>query len=166
MRLYGIAWDEGYFFHPDERQIMFVVDALSFPWPPDWSILFSPESPWNPRFFAYGSFPIYLLRIITGVVKRVVGDFAVLRQGYLVGRVLSTLFDVGTVYLLYHLGRKLYDRVIGLLSGAFLAFTVLHIQLSHFYSVDTLLVFFVVLTISLCVDLFRRPSWSVTLAVG
>ncbi len=166
LRLYGIAWDDGYFFHPDERQIMFVADALSFPWPPDWSLLFSPESPWNPRFFAYGSFPIYLLRITAGIVKRVAGDFAILREGYLLGRVLSALFDVGTVYLICGLGRKLYGKVVGLLSGGLVAVTVLHIQLSHFYTVDALLTFFVVLTISLCVDLFRQPSWRAALFLG
>ncbi|MEA3407035.1 MAG: glycosyltransferase family 39 protein [Chloroflexota bacterium] len=166
LRVYGIAWDGGYLFHPDERQIMFVVDALSFPWPPDWSVLLSPESPWNPHFFAYGSFPIYLLRIATGIVAQFKGDFRVLRQGYLLGRALSALFDVGTVYLTYRLGRKLYGKAVGLLSGGLLACAVLHIQLSHFYTVDTLLVFFVVWTVSLCVDLSRLPSWSIALPLG
>lgn len=166
LRLYGMVWDGGYFFHPDERQIMFVTEALSFPWPPDWSVLFSPQSPWNPRFFAYGSFPIYLLRIAAGVVRQFKDDFVLLREGYLLGRALSALFAVGTVYLIYRLGKKIYDRVVGLLSAGLLAFTVLHIQLSHFYTVDTLLCFFVVLTILQCVDLFRQPSWGAALPLG
>jgi hypothetical protein len=55
LRLYDLDWDRGYLFHPDERQIIIVVDGLSFPWPPDWRLLLSPKSPWNPGFFAYGS---------------------------------------------------------------------------------------------------------------
>jgi len=43
LRLYHIAWDGGYLFHPDERQILVVADELSFPWPPRWSLLLSPK---------------------------------------------------------------------------------------------------------------------------
>mgnify|MGYP000846210008 CR=1 FL=1 len=63
LRLYGIQWDGGYLFHPDERQILVVADGLSFPWPPRLATLLSPASPWNPHFFSYGSLPIYLLRL-------------------------------------------------------------------------------------------------------
>ena len=144
LRLYGLSWDGGYLFHPDERQIIIVVHRISFPWPPDFSLLLTPESPWNPRFFAYGSLPIYLLRLCATLAGRFRPEMATLGASYVVGRVLSVLFDVGTVYLVYHMGRRLYDRWAGLLAAALVAVTVLHIQLAHFYAVDTLLTLFVV----------------------
>lgn len=158
LRLYDVSWDRGYLFHPDERQILIVVDSLSFPWPPDWSVLLTPESPWNPRFFAYGSLPIYLLRVCASLAGKLNPEFATLGASYVVGRVLSALHDVGTVYLVYCLGRELYDDRTGLLAAGLLSLTVLHIQLSHYYAVDTLLAFFVVLTVLLAVDVMRRPG--------
>jgi len=166
LRLYGLDWDLGYLFHPDERQVLLVVDSLSFPWPPDWRALLSAKSPWNPGFFAYGSLPIYLLRICASTVGLVDMNYATLNLSYVVGRVLSALFDVGTVFLLYLLGRKLFDAAIALLGALFAALAVLHIQLSHFYTVDTVLTFWVVLAVLLAVSLSRRPTWRRGLWVG
>src|SRR6266567_4145995 len=60
LRLYGLNWDQGNSFHPDERQIMFHVTVLS--WPHSLAQFLDPvNSPLNPHFFAYGSFPLYLL---------------------------------------------------------------------------------------------------------
>src|SRR5512140_1881772 len=63
LRFYSIAWDGGYLFHPDERKIVLVASALG--WPSSPGEFFSTESPLNPKFFAYGSFPIYLLRALS-----------------------------------------------------------------------------------------------------
>lgn len=153
-----LMWDEGYLFHPDERQIYIIADSLSFPWPPDWGLLFSPSSPWNPGFFAYGSLPIYLLRICANLAGLIRPGLDTLNDIHLVGRALSALFDAGAIYLVYRLGHKLYNDWVGLLAAAFVTLSVLHIQLSHFYTVDTLLTFFVILVVSTAVDLARRPT--------
>ena len=57
----------------------------------------------------------------------------------LAGRALSALADVGTVALVFLLGSRMYDRRTGLLASALVAVSVLHVQLSHFLTVDTLL---------------------------
>ncbi|MHB0858527.1 MAG: glycosyltransferase family 39 protein [Anaerolineae bacterium] len=165
LRLYNVSWDGGFLFHPDERQILMVTDRLSFPWP-DLALLFSPESPWNPAFFAYGSLPIYLLRILSWIAGAFDARLATLESTYLVGRVLSALFDVGSVYLVFVLGRKLFDRETGLLAAVFVALTVLHIQLAHFFAVDTLLTFFVLFTLLAAVDVTRNPSRSRAVWLG
>jgi hypothetical protein len=67
----------------------------------------------------------------------------------LLGRVLSALFDLGTITLIFFLGRRLYNAAIGLVAAACVAVTVLHIQLSHFYAVDTLLTLLVTGTVFL-----------------
>ena len=61
LRMYGLNWDEGQSFtpHPDERAILMKVGDLSFPGPGELGILLDAEkSPWNPRWFPYGSFPL------------------------------------------------------------------------------------------------------------
>ena len=162
-RLYGLSWDDGLFFHPDERQILMVTERLVFPWPPDWRVLLSTESPWNPKFFAYGSLPLYLLRLTTNLVSGADAGYETL---YRVGRALSALFDVGTVALVYLLGRRLYGGVVALLASAFVALAVLHIQLSHFYAVDTLLALLVVATVGVALQVVERPRLSLVLPLG
>ena len=67
LRLYGLNWDQGNSVHPDERQILFHVTALS--WPGSLAQFLVPaNSPLNPHFFAYGSFPLYLLAIIGNIL--------------------------------------------------------------------------------------------------
>jgi len=146
-RFYGLAWDGGYLFHPDERKILLVASELRLP--SNALEFFSTDSPLNPKFFAYGSFPIYLLKLLS-VFAPTPALAAPWREDFigraLLGRALSALFDLGTIALTFLLARRLYDATTGLLAAACLALTVLHIQLAHFYAVDTLLTMLVVAT--------------------
>lgn len=142
LRFYGLDWDRGYLFHPDERQILLVVSNLHFPRLP--LEVFSPDSPLNPKFFAYGSFPIYLLWTLSRFAPAAPAYFVPWLDKNLINvlffaRELSAIFDLGTIVFLYLLARRLYDRTVGLISMACVAVTVLHIQLAHYYAVDTLL---------------------------
>lgn len=148
-RFYGLAWDSGYLFHPDERQILLVVSRVDLP--PSTAEFFSPDSPLNPKFFAYGSLPIYLLKVL-GAFAPVTSYAVPWRDDSLVGlallgRALSGVFDLGTIVLIFLLARRLYNSMVGLIAAACIALTVLHIQLAHFYAVDTLLTFWVVATV-------------------
>lgn len=159
LRLYGLNWDAGNNFHPDERQILFVVTALG--WPNSWAQFFDPvHSPLNPHFFAYGSFPIYLIALIGHLCGLHLHDSTVLPALTLVGRAVSALFDSGTIVLTGCLALVLSRRtkslapwawMVAYLAATLLVFTPLDIQLAHFYTVDTLLAFFVVLTLLACV---------------
>jgi len=158
LRLYGLAWDEGLLFHPDERQIYMQVDQLAFPWPPSAAELLSPDSPWNPRFFAYGSLPLYTLRIVTWLLGLIDPALAGINGFFWSGRALSALLDVGSVALVYAMGKRLFGRAAGLLGAALLALAVLHIQLSHFYAVDTMLACLAMLTLFLALRAAQRLS--------
>jgi hypothetical protein len=68
LRLFNLNWDQGYLFHPDERMILMTIGELKLPWPPNWDVLLSPASPLNPHFFAYGSLPLYLLKVVAHVL--------------------------------------------------------------------------------------------------
>ena len=177
LRLYGLNWDQGNSFHPDERQIMFHVTALS--WPKSLSQFLDPvNSPLNPHFFAYGSFPLYLLAILGNVLTHfwpALGSFTNLT---LVGRVLSALFDSGTILLTGLLGLRLAEDTmpgrphawnLALLAATLVAFTPLQLQLSHFYAVDTMLLFFTVLTVLGCValvDTDKPLRWSLLIGLA
>ena len=165
VRLYGLHWDDGYLFHPDERQILMVASRLRFPWQEP-ALLFSAESPWNPQFFSYGSLPIYLLRVVSSLAALRWPAAGTLSASYVVGRVLSALADVGSIGVLYLLGRRLYGRWVALGAAALMAVTVLHIQLSHFYAVDTLLTLLILATLYLALRLADGPSLERAMAVG
>ncbi len=88
LRLYGINWDQGNSFHPDERQILFHVMALS--WPKSFSQFLNPVTlPLNPHFFAYGSFPLYLLATLGNIIAHVYPGIDTMPNLTLLGRVLS-----------------------------------------------------------------------------
>jgi hypothetical protein len=177
LRIYNVNWDQGNSFQPDERQILFHVTALS--WPTSVSQFLDPaKSPLNPHFFAYGSFPLYLLALVGHLLGYALADPNNFVKLTLLGRVLSALFDSGTVLLsgwLAFLLAKEHSLSAGptwaaaFLATAFVAFTPLQLQLSHFYAVDPILVFFVTLTVLACVALVRseRPLlWSVIAGLG
>jgi hypothetical protein len=67
-----------------------------------------------------------------------------------IGGVLSALVDLGCV-LVYAIASRLFNRKIGLLAAAFSAFTVLDIQQSHFFTMDTFASFFTLLAVYLAV---------------
>lgn len=165
-RLYGVEWDGGFLFHPDERQVYVLVDDLAWPALVDWSKLLTPKSPWNPGFFAYGSLPLYLLRVLASLAGFFEPNLGRLHSIHLVGRPLSAAFDAGTVLLTFHMGRRIKGRWEGLLAALLVTLTVLHIQLSHFYAVDTVLTFFVMLTLVMGARLVDRPTFGRGAAAG
>jgi len=169
LRLYGLDFAQGNNFHPDERQILFHVVQLS--WPSSVAQFFNAAtSPLNPHFFAYGSFPLYLLAAVGNILSRISPALANFASLTLAGRALNALFDAGTILLIGLLGLLLtndrtpgrrYGWSVALLAAGLVAFTPLQLQLSHFYAVDTMLLFFVTLTVFACVVLVDtdKPVW-------
>lgn len=166
LRLFGADWDQGYFFHPDERQVFYVTEELRLPHPLTLQALLDPESTWNPDFFAYGSLPMYLLRLATDLLERVSPAYGVRYAFYLLARGLSALFDTISVMLIYALAKRLYGRGVALLGALLTALAVLHIQLSHFYTVDTLLCFFVMAVLVASVRLAQAGRLSAAVPIG
>ena len=149
VRLVGLDFDQSHFYHPDERRIAEAVTQLSFH-----------PLQLNPHFFAYGSFPFYVTKAVTAALANFSGWFATYDGAVLTGRALSALWGTGTVLLLVLLGRRLYGARTGLLAGALLAGTVLHVQNSHFATNDVPLTFLVLLALTLMVEIVQggRPA--------
>jgi len=159
LRFYDLNWDQGYHLHPDERMITMVADKIHWPQTPtEIANTFSPESSLNPKFFAYGNFPVYFLKLAGTLAANFDPLFGSYAKLNLVGRGLSALFDLGTLFVLYLLAKKLFNRSIALLSALFYSIAVLPVQLSHFYAVDTLLTFFITLVLYLL--LVFLPTYS------
>lgn len=177
LRLYGLNWDQGNSFHPDERQILFHVTVLS--WPTSFAQFLDPvNSPLNPHFFAYGSFPMYLLATLGNLLSHFWPSVTSFTNLTLVGRVLSALFDSGTILLAGLLALRLIKDAtpgrtqawnMALLAAALVAFTPFELQLSHFYAVDTMLLFFVTLMLLACVALIDTDKplrWAVLAGIA
>ena len=165
LRLHGLNWDDGYGFHPDERDIYMRSDCMyalltDAPHAPTCGYLNdqpqaepglgglryffdADRSPLNPHWFPLGSILIYALVFIRSVVELFtdVGGFDMRYAG----RTLSALADVGSVLMVFVLGRRLYGRNVGLLAAGLTALAVVHVQHSHFYRPET---FTVLLTLA------------------
>ncbi|MYC06651.1 MAG: hypothetical protein F4X57_05715 [Chloroflexi bacterium] len=138
LRFYGLAWDAGFSYtpHPDERAILDRVIGVSPPALGDIRLLFDAEqSPWNPRWFNYGSFPLYVLKAVQIADAPFLDDANDIR---VLGRAVSGLADILTILAVYGIATLVFDRRTGLLAAALTALAVIHIQLSHYFAVDTL----------------------------
>ena len=138
LRSYNLDWDDGHHLHPDERFLAIVGDRISFPTTVRgyFDTSSSPLNPYNRGFdgFAYGTAPLFATRAVAEALGMAGYD-----RIHLVGRALSATADLGTIVVAFLLARLLYGTAVGLLAAALLATTVLHIQLSHFFAVDTFL---------------------------
>jgi len=168
LRIYGYNWDEGTELHPDERAISNALVGLDLPH--SWAQFWSPASPLNPHFAAYGHLPFYatvLFGHILGALGRTIGGpLAGLAGADLPGagiiqsgRVLSGLADTGTLLFVYLIGRLVYDRSVALLAALLGCFTVLDLEFAHFANVDTYLAFCTTGALYFCVRIARygRP---------
>ena len=179
-RVTGLFWGEYTYPHPDERFLVWVGNDIT---PMECEIPgtdpnFCPEdqlrwmtvseyfdtanSKLNPQnrdkgFYVYGTLPMFLTRF---VVQWVFGGTG-WEEMTQAGRTLSSLADLFTVLLVYMIGTRVFDRRVGVLGAAFMAAAVLHIQQSHFFTMDTFITFFTILAFyfAVMVSLDKR-EWS------
>lgn len=142
LRLIGLNWDAGYHLHPDERFISMVEERIELPktLAEYFDSASSPLNPYNREFgsFVYGTLPMFATKVIAKAIDK---------DGYggahLVGRTLSTIADLFSVWFVYLLARRFSrDRRVALAAAGLLAFCPLALQLSHFWNVDTFLTAF------------------------
>jgi len=191
LRFYNLNWDGGIFAHPDERSTV-AFYAPSIQWPANPADMLNPRASrlnpfWNVdtqerRSYTYGHFPLYVLVLVAHLLQNSAGlaqswglpqpwiDFlglATSGQGYAqIGRALVALSDVFSVLLLFLMGRRLYGPWGGLLAAAFSAFTVLQIQLAHFFAVDPISTTFTLLAVYGSMEMYRRRSMGAAVLAG
>ncbi len=166
LRFYGLAWDDGFSYtpHPDERAILGKVVGISPPGLGELGLLLDAEqSPWNPRWFNYGSFPLYVLKTIQIVGQPFLDDPNDIRA---LGRAVSGLADILTILAVYGIAALVFDRRTGLLAAALTALAVIHIQLSHFFAVDTLQAMLAIAALYFMVRVAREGRMQDSLLAG
>ena len=160
LRMNGLDWDGGSFYHPDERSIYLRADCMyrvlteapgwdscqnrDFPqdtpgFPGPGTLLDKDTSPLNPHWFPLGSIIIYLLVGIRFLMEPFM-DQVRLQDLASTGRALAAFADTVSVVLLFFLGRRLFGQGAGLLAAALGALTVFNIQVTHFYRPESFVV--------------------------
>ncbi len=146
LRLFGIRWglpdpSRLHSYHPDEVMILAPVVRMN---------IF--EGDLNPHFFNYGSLFLYIVYFARLILEGIglldlsapnsfawVNQWAVL---HLTARWLSALLGAGTVVMVYIWGHRLWGAKVSLVPAILLASYPLHLQHSHFATVDVPLTFF------------------------
>ena len=129
LRLYGINWDQGGLFHPDERAFLSQVYNLQFPEGDEWGDLTDPElSTLNPGSFNWGSLPHYVLKTVQWAVAPY-QHMSLFDLRY-AGRALSAISDTATVFFIFLIGRAVFSSRVGVLAAVLSALAVQQIQLS------------------------------------
>ncbi len=145
-RFNNLNWDENFHLHPDERFLTMVGNAMKLPttvnqyFDQKTSLLNPANIGYN--FFVYGRFPLILTKYLAvNLNLDNYNDFTIL------GRQLSAFFDLLIVIFIFKTVLLLekhyrFSSSIKYWASFFYAIAVLPIQLSHFFTVDTFLNFF------------------------
>ncbi|NTV30478.1 hypothetical protein HGA91_00665 [candidate division WWE3 bacterium] len=150
LRFHNILWDEGYFFHPDERNIGYAISKLNFS-----------TKEFNPQFWAYGSLPIYTIYLIAASFEFLTHTAWLRFESYLtIGRYISALCSVMLIPLTYLITRwisKKNDWSISasLIAALWVTFLPGMIQFAHFTTFETFLTLQYVLLLYLCFEIAR-----------
>ncbi len=150
LRLLGADWGALQHQHPDE--LFFTSVTYDVAPVHSWGEYFdTANSTLNPHnrghgFYVYGTLPLFLVRYLYDWLG---GGVDV----KLFGRQMAAAIDVGTVFLLYLLVRRLYGPKAALLASTFSALAVMQIQQAHFYTTDSFVLFFMTLTVYVAVQI-------------
>lgn len=151
-RFVGMNWDGNQHLHPDERFMTMVVSSIE-PVKGLSEYFDTEKSTLNPHnlgygFYVYGTLPLMMVRFSAEAAGMVGYD-----KIFLIGRYLSSVMDLLTVLLVFLMTARLFKSSrMGLLAALFSALTVLQIQLSHFFTVDTFANFFITLAIYFAIE--------------
>ncbi|ABU56662.1 DUF2298 domain-containing protein [Roseiflexus castenholzii] len=110
------------------------------------------------RFFVYGTLPTTVTRVAVELQANLSGRADRISPEMVrdTGRTLSMLYDLGTIVIVFLIGRRLFDRRAGLIASLLYATAAFPIQMSHFFTVDAATTFFTTLSI----------YWAVRIAQG
>lgn len=147
VRLLGIGWGLPFFYHVDEKGFgRFTIGYF--------------KGDLNPHFFQVPSLYTYLTASVWAgyyLGGKIAGRFpdrpAFIKAYHadptvfvLLGRILSALLGVGTVLLVFAIGRRMYGTRAGALAAFMLVFSLEHVKQSHYFVPDVAMIFFLMLS--------------------
>ncbi len=169
VRLYGIDFGLPHLYDPDEP--LFVPLAVRML--DEWSL--------NPHWFGNPGTPmLYLMAVIYVAIfaaGRVTGsfgsvaDFRALYYAdptvfYLSGRILVAVIGVASIWLVYRIGKKLFDRNTALLAALFTAFNPIHVAYSKLIRTDVVMGTLVLVAFWFSIRLLEDRRWRDYLLAG
>ena len=156
LRTINPNWDQEHHLHPDERFLTMVGNKIN--WPKNLKEYFNTDtSPLNPYnqgygFFVYGTFPLFLVKKLALILGK--DNY---QQFNILGRTTSAIFDLGTLVLIGFIAKRIIKKH-WLWAFFIYAISVLPIQLSHFFMVDTFLNFFLVATFLFLILFYQKSN--------
>jgi hypothetical protein len=150
MRFHGLMWDEPYFFNPDENRLIKWAAELRYP-----------RSP-NP---GHGNASLYLLKLADWVGSVFSGQPTNV-SAHLAARIFTASVGSLSILICYLVAKKAYGKAVATLAAVFTAFTVLHIQISHFYALDVVLVAFMLATLYFTLAVARKGGYRAYIMAG
>ncbi|MBI2309727.1 hypothetical protein HYU89_02405 [Candidatus Collierbacteria bacterium] len=125
-------WDSGWEFHPDENNLWGASRSIKW------------FSNLDPKFYAYGGFPIYVYSLLASKVE---------------ARAVSAAAQTLIVILLFVIGKKLAGLSGGFLAAAMGVFSAGLMQAGHFLTVESLLGLFGLLLIFELCEVCETSKW-------
>lgn len=156
LRCYGLTIGFPFQFHVDE---WFLIDSV---------LEMYRTGTFRPRAFDYPSLIYYVLLTQTYVV----GLFKQpsLYDLYLLGRITSVLFGTATIAVVFLIGQRCYSAATGLLGSALFALAVTAFREAHYFTTDSLNVFFITLAVYYLVRIGigddAQNYWKAGIAIG
>ena len=172
LRVIGVEFGKPFRYHPDEMKLVWQAGHLLdyHSWSKETLFLIGVYPP----FFTYVlaiAFALYrLLMVIIGqfpsiaAIKEIYYVYPF--QFHLIGRWISILAGTATIPLLYWVGKKLYGKLTGLLSAAFLAVIFFHVRTSHFATVDVFVTFLTMVSFAFSVAILEKNDVKYYIGAG
>lgn len=156
LRVYGIKFNLGQFFHQDESHIVEIARNIVKTWD------------FNPHYFRTPTAYIYLQALVFNfifLVGFIIGTFFsldTLSNAFFVfgGRILSAFLGSLNVIIVYALGNKVFNKKVGVIASIFLGVLLVHVQNSQLISADIPLTLFITLVIYFSTSILLRGNLS------
>ena len=166
LRMTGTDWDQGGLYHPDERDFLGRAERLDFSQLTEPGLL-GVESRLNPRWFNYGSLPLYVLSGFKSLASLFIDQDWNLFDLRFPGRNLAAIADTITVLFVFLLATRLVGgRRAGLIAALLAAMAVIHIQNAHYTAVDAPMTMFIIATIYFSTRLVQERRQKDALLAG
>jgi len=167
LRIWGISFGLPYIYHVDEERFSRISHHY-----------FSGDL--NPHFFHVPSLHTYAVAGIWGtyyLAGKASGKFHSLDDFidsfgeeittlFVLGRMLTVLLSIGTILIVYLIGKRLYNQRVGLLSSLFLIFSPVHNKISHYMVPDSPMVFFQMLSFLFIWMIYKKGRWEHYILAG
>ncbi len=172
LRIYQIQFGKPFLYHPDEIKLIAQAGRL-----------LASKFVDVDAYFAIGVYPPFFIFLLTIPFALYIGfslltgrmaslaDAKLLYETspfafFLLGRLLTAVLGVLSVYFFYRLIERLYSKRLAQIAAALLAVNFVHVQQSHFATVDLPASFFALLTVWFAALMVERPATKHYVAAG